>query len=183
MSKELPQYSKKKIIIYGIVGGLVGGFVMYIVMTALMIQMGMGPNCFVIIMGLIIGQPYDKALIPGFVAHFAVSAAIGAIFGFVISSSKKLQVRNYSKGIGLGIAKGVIVFAVLFVPLVMILMPPQMDVVMEMMMMDDMGMEHDMMMSNEEMLSMILWVAFFSHIAYGVVLGVIVSKPAKKVTQ
>ncbi len=76
-----------------------------------------------------------------------------------------------------------IVFGVLFVPLVMILMPPQMDVVMEMMMMDDMGMEHDMMMSNEEMFSMILWVGFFSHIAYGAVLGIIVSKPAKKVTQ
>ncbi len=83
-----------RIIIYGIIGGLVGGFVMYIVMTALMIQMDMGPNCFVIIMGLIIGQPYDKALIPGFVVHFAVSAVIGAIFGFIISSSKKLQLSG-----------------------------------------------------------------------------------------
>ncbi len=176
-------YQKKKIIIPSIIGGLAGGFSMYIVMTALMIQIGMGPNCFVIIMGLIIGQPYDKALIPGFVVHFAVSAAVGAIFGFIISSSKKLQVRNYSKGIGLGTAKGVIVFAVLFVPIVMILLPPQMDVLMEMMMIDDMGMEHDMMISNEEMLSMILWVGFFSHIAYGAVLGAIVSKPAKKITQ
>lgn len=182
LSKELPQYSKKKIIIYGIIGGLVGGFVMYIIMTALMVQIGMDPNCFVIIMGLIIGQPYDKALIPGFVVHFAVSAAIGAIFGFIISSSKKLQPSGYSKGIGLGIAKGVIVFGVLFVPLVMILMPPQVDVVMEMMM-DDMGMEHDMMISTEEMRSMMLWVGFFSHIIYGAVLGIIVSKPAKKVTQ
>ena len=183
MSIEPLQSPKKKIVIYGIIGGLVGGFVMYIIMTALMVQIGMDPNCFVIIMGLIIGQPYDKALIPGFVVHFAVSAAIGAIFGFIISSSKKLQPSGYSKGIGIGIAKGVIVFGVLFVPLVMILMPPQVDVVMEMMMMDDMGMEHDVMVSTEEMRSMMLWVGFFSHIAYGAMLGVIVSKPAKKLTQ
>jgi len=62
-------YPKKVALGSGIVGGIAGGVVMYRIMSMLMTQIGMGANCFAIIMGLITGQSYENALYPGVTAH------------------------------------------------------------------------------------------------------------------
>ncbi|TBR09197.1 MAG: hypothetical protein EPO62_05315 [Candidatus Nitrosotenuis sp.] len=142
MTMEPVLYPKKTALGSGIVGGIAGGVVMYGVMSALMTQIGMGANCFAIIMGLITGQSYEHALIPGITAHFLTSIAIGAAFGAIINV-KKFQIRGFGKAIGLGIATGVIAYAVIFVPIAMTVLPPHMMDLMKMMPMDDMGMPHD----------------------------------------
>src|SRR2546428_12698864 len=125
-------YPKKVALGAGIVGGIAGGAVMYGVMSIVMTQIGMGANCFAIILGLITGQSYENALGPGITAHFLTSIAIGTIFGAVITV-KKLEIRGFGKGIGLGIATGAIAFAVIFLPIAMTVMPQHMMDIMKMM--------------------------------------------------
>lgn len=76
MTMEPILYPKKVALGAGIVGGITGGAVMYGMMSTLMTQIGMGANCFAIIMGLITGQSYENALYPGITAHFLTSIAI-----------------------------------------------------------------------------------------------------------
>jgi len=145
---EAIQYSKKTAIGSGIVGGITGGAVMYGIMSILMTQIGMGANCFAILMGLISGQSYEKALVPGITAHFLTSIAIGVIFGAVINI-KKFHIHGFGKGVGLGIATGVIAYVVIFLPIAITALPPHMMDVMKMMpMTGETGMSENGMKSN-----------------------------------
>jgi uncharacterized membrane protein YagU involved in acid resistance len=89
--------------------------------------------------GLVTGQSYENALGPGITAHFLTSIAIGVIFGVVITT-KKLEIRGFGKGIGFGIATGVIAYAVIFLPISMTVLPPHMMDLMKMMPMGNTGM-------------------------------------------
>ena len=137
MTMEAIQYTKKVALGAGIVGGITGGAVMYGIMSVIMTQIGMGANCFAIIMGLITGESYENALGPGITAHFLTSIAIGVAFGAVITIPK-LQIRRFGKGIGLGIATGLIAYAVIFLPIAMTSLPPHMMDLMKMMPMGSM---------------------------------------------
>jgi hypothetical protein len=132
MTSQTIQYRAKKSIGAGIIGGIAGGAAMYGIMSVLMSMIGMGPNCFAIIMGLITGQSYEAALGPGIAAHFGTSIAIGAIFGAIVSTPK-LQIMGFKKGIALGTATGIIAYVVIFLPVAMTAMPPHMMDLMKMM--------------------------------------------------
>ena len=110
---------------------------MYGIMSIVMTQIGMGANCFAIIMGLITGESYENALGPGITAHFLTSIAIGVAFGAIITT-KKLQIRGFGKGIGLGVATGIIAYVVIFLPIAMTALPPHMMDLMKMMPMGNM---------------------------------------------
>ncbi len=131
-------YSKKAALGAGIVGGIAGGAIMYGIMSAIMTQIGMGANCFAIIMGLITGESYQNALGPGITAHFLTSIAVGVAFGAVITIPR-LQIKGFGKGIGLGVATGLIAYAVIFLPIAMTALPPHMMDLMKMMPMGNMG--------------------------------------------
>jgi len=114
-------------ITYGAIGGFVGGLLMYAIMSGVMLAIGMGANCFAIIIALITGQQYSSGLIPlGVAVHLITSTAIGAIFGVVIGSVNKLRITGFGRGIGFGVATGLIAFVVLFMPIAMTVMPPKM---------------------------------------------------------
>ena len=51
-------------IVFGAIGGFVGGLVMYAVMSGVMEAIGMGANCFAVILSLITGQPFSNSLVP-----------------------------------------------------------------------------------------------------------------------
>jgi hypothetical protein len=114
-------------IIYGAIGGFVGGLVMYAVMSGVMLAVNMGANCFAVIVALITGQPYSNGLVPlGVSVHLITSTVIGAIFGMIISTVKKLRITGFAKGIGFGVATGLIAFVLIFLPIAMTVMPPKM---------------------------------------------------------
>jgi hypothetical protein len=135
---ETVQYPRGRSIGAGIAGGIAGGAAMYGVMSGLFTMMGLGPNCFAIIMGMITGQSYEAAIGPGLAAHFGTSIVIGAIFVAVVST-KKLQITGFPKGIGLGVATGVIAYLVIFLPISMTVMPSHMIDLMKMMPMGKMA--------------------------------------------
>src|ERR671931_1565655 len=134
-------------IVFGAIGGFVGGLVMYAVMSGVMEAIGMGANCFAVILALITGQPFSNSLVPiGLAIHLITSTVIGAIFGVVISSINKLRVNRFARGISFGVAAGLIAFVVLFLPIAMIAMPPKMMELMKMMPMS--GSSSSQMMSS-----------------------------------
>src|SRR5215831_13665976 len=113
--------------IYGAVGGFVGGLVMYAVMSAVMLAIDMGANCFAVIIALITGQQYSNGLVPlGVSVHLITSTVIGVIFGLVIGGVNKLKITGFVKGIGFGVATGLIAFVIIFLPIAMTVMPPKM---------------------------------------------------------
>lgn len=121
-------------VIFGAIGGFVGGLMMYAVMSGVMQAIGMGANCFAVILALITGQPFSNSLVPiGFAIHLITSTVIGAIFGVVISSINKLRIKKFARGIGFGVATGLIAFVIIFVPVAMFAMPPKMMDLMKMM--------------------------------------------------
>src|SRR5215217_4242260 len=133
-------------VIFGAIGGFVSGLVMYAVMSGVMEAIGMGANCFAVILALITGQPFSNSLVPiGLTIHLVISTIIGAIFGVVITSINKLRINGFARGIGFGVATGLIAFVVLFLPIAMIAMPPKMIELMKMM---PMGSGSSQMMSS-----------------------------------
>jgi TM2 domain-containing membrane protein YozV len=114
-------------VIYGAIGGLAGGLIMYAVMSAVMLAIDMGANCFAVIIALVTGQQYSNGLVPsGVSVHLITSTMIGAIFGLVIGGVNKLRITGFVKGIGFGIATGLIAFVIVFLPIAMSVMPPKM---------------------------------------------------------
>jgi len=114
-------------IIYGAIGGFIGGLVMYAVMSGIMLAINLGANCFAVIIALITDQPYSNGLVPlGVSIHLITSTVIGAIFGLVISAVNKLRITGFAKGIGFGVATGLIAFVIIFLPIAMTVMPPKM---------------------------------------------------------
>ena len=121
-------------IIFGAIGGFIGGLVMYVIMSGVMQAIGMGANCFAVILALITGQPFSNSLVPlGLAIHLITSTVIGIIFGVVISSINKLRIKEFAKGVGFGVATGLIAFVIMFLPIAMVAMPPKMMDLMKMM--------------------------------------------------
>jgi hypothetical protein len=134
MTQSTLQRPIRKGIIFGAIGGFAGGLVMYAVMSGVMQAIGMGANCFAVILALISGQPFSNNLVPlGLGIHLITSAVIGIIFGVVISSIKKLRIKGFARGIGFGVATGLIAFVIIFLPIAMIAMPPKIMDLMKMM--------------------------------------------------
>jgi hypothetical protein len=97
------------------------------VMSGVMLAVNMGANCFAVIVALITGQPYSNGLVPlGVSVHLITSTVIGAIFGMIISTVNKLRITGFAKGIGFGVATGLIAFVIIFLPIAMTVMPPKM---------------------------------------------------------
>src|SRR5919108_3255203 len=114
-------------VIYGAIGGLAGGLIMYAVMSAVMLAIDMGANCFAVIIALITGQQYSNGLVPlGVSVHLITSTVIGVIFGLVISGVNKLKITGFARGIGFGVATGLIAFVIIFLPMALTVMPPKM---------------------------------------------------------
>jgi len=160
-------------IIFGTIGGIVGGIVMMAIMIGMFGMMNLPSDTFAKLIGMTMGQQPQSASGVGMAIHLLSSIVIGAIFGAVTSSIKKIGITGYGRGIAFGTATGVIAFIVLFLPVMMGAMPTQMMSLMKMMngtMYP--AMSSQMIMTQMQKLQpMILGGAFLAHIIYGAILG------------
>lgn len=165
-------YSVRKGIATGILAGIMGGIVMFGPMMGMMGMLNLPSDLFPKVIGMSMGQSVESASMTGMVIHFVPSVVIGLIFGAVINTSR-LSITSYKKGISLGIVAGIISFVVLFLPVMMTIMPPSMTSLMKMM---NPGTTDEMIMSQmQKMQPTLLAGSLFSHIIYGLVLGVVSS--------
>jgi hypothetical protein len=115
------QYSAKK----GIGYGAFGGFIAIVAFTGIMLWMpiieGLPTGSFIAALGSsIVGNTSDAVLrgIIGFGIVLAQGVIVGIIFGIVTSKIKALHPSSKKRGVGFGLATGIIAFVILYMSFV-----------------------------------------------------------------
>ena len=161
--------SPRKRIYAGITGGLVGGITMEIPMVILAIVMGMPVDSFQSLLGMLFGSKPESASLVGMGIHLFVGMAIGAIFGIIADSSKKLRINGFKRGIGLGIIPGMIAMIIIGLPVLFVFIPP---VMMKMILMMNPQITEQIAMQQLQGIQMLMIIGtFVGHIIYGITLG------------
>lgn len=75
------------------------------------------PGTFYKMIGMAFGQGPETDVYVGFLLHMITATAIGIIYMIISNSTKKLHVTSVYKGLATGVITGVVVWAVLFLPL------------------------------------------------------------------
>lgn len=165
---------------FGAIGGFVAGLVMapFFMLTAIMA--GMPTNTIPIAIGLAFGASQDNnAMMIGSGLHMLTSTLIGIIFGAVTAAASKLRITSFRKGVGEGLATGMIAFAVLFIPISMFVMSP---VLVQMMMQMDLSLTQQQAMSVlQQGIPLMIGIGILEHLVYGAVLGAVTSALMLKV--
>ncbi len=82
------------------------------------------PGTFYRMIGMAFGQGPPNDLYVGFLLHMVTATIIGIAYMIISNSAKKLYIGSVFKGLGTGIITGVVVWAVLFIPLHFAVMMP-----------------------------------------------------------
>lgn len=168
--------SRKRTTYSGIIGGLAGGLTMEIPMIVLAILMGMPADSFVSLLGMLLGATPDHASIDGMIIHLFVGMSIGAIFGIIVNSSKKLKLSGFKKGISLGIISGLIAMLIIGVPVLFVFMPP----LMTNMMLAQQIPENVIKEQLQGLQMLMLIGSLVGHLIYGLTLGIFATAILKK---
>jgi hypothetical protein len=75
------------------------------------------PGTFYKMIGMALGQGPSTDVYLGFLMHMVTATVIGIIYMIISNSVKKLYIGSVPKGLATGIITGVVVWAVLFLPL------------------------------------------------------------------
>ncbi len=170
-------YTTGKSVAAGALGGAVAGAVMIIPMMIANMQIGLPADIFPVLLGRMMGQGPATAVGVGIGIHMLASTIIGVIFG-AVTSTDKLRLTSFGKGIGLGIATGIIAFVILFLPMTMTVLPQQMMALMQMM--NPNAPSAMVMQKLQAMMPMMIGGSILAHIIYGAVLGVVATAIIRK---
>jgi hypothetical protein len=157
----------------GAVCGLVGAWAIFGLLLAAGAQLGLPPQTFYPMVGVSLGQNEEwPAVYLGFVLHMITAAIIGIVYMIIADRVKWLRIDGSTlKAFVTGVMTGVVVWAVLFVPLHFLLMKPTLQ---NMLLISPSGSaphltaERLVQMSNS-----ILYGALAIHFVFGAVLGFI----------
>lgn len=110
----------------GTVCGLVAAWAIFGMILAVGAQLGLPPGTFYQLVGVSLGIHAEwPAIYTGFVLHMITGAIIGIIYMIVSDRVRKLRTDSSTlKAFVTGVATGIVVWAVLFVPLHFFLMQP-----------------------------------------------------------
>lgn len=122
--KYYEKYSILKGIVYGAIAGVVAGFIMAPFLMASAAAIGLPANSILLVYGLAFGAPQHNAMTVGISLHLLASAIIGVVFGSITSMVDRFRITGIGKGIAEGLVTSMIAFAVLFIPISMLVLPP-----------------------------------------------------------
>jgi len=110
----------------GSVSGLVAAWAIFGMILAVGAQLGLPPGTFYQMVGVSLGIDEEwPAIYLGFVMHMITGAIIGIVYMIISDRVRKLRTDSSTlKAFATGIATGIAVWAVLFVPLHFFLMQP-----------------------------------------------------------
>ena len=110
----------------GTVSGLVAAWAIFGMILAVGAQLGLPPGTFYQMVGVSLGIDAEwPAIYLGFVMHMITGAIIGIVYMIISDRVRKLRTDSSTlKAFATGIATGIAVWAVLFVPLHFFLMQP-----------------------------------------------------------
>lgn len=141
----------------GIVGGIVGVTIMTVILIGSKMMMGMPAFADFFVMGTFVGGNTGSAIGAGFVAHYLVGIADGAIFATIVTSVSRFRLTSWGKAVGLGLIFGFILWLIVFIPVTMGGFAP--------IMMSMMG------PAAAKMLPMVLGISLMEHLLYGISVG------------
>ena len=110
----------------GTVSGLVAAWAIFGMILAIGAQLGLPPGTFYQMVGVSLGIDEEwPAIYLGFVMHMITGAIIGIVYMIISDRVRKLRTDSSTlKAFATGVATGIVVWAVLFVPLHFFLMQP-----------------------------------------------------------
>jgi hypothetical protein len=155
----------------GTVSGLVAAWAIFGMILAVGAQLGLPPGTFYQMVGVSLGIDEEwPAIYLGFVMHMITGAIIGIVYMIVSDRVRKLRTDSSTlKAFATGVATGIAVWAVLFVPLHFFLMQPTLQ---NMLLTSPLGSPEQL--TAERLLQMsdsILYGALAIHFVFGGVLG------------
>jgi uncharacterized membrane protein YagU involved in acid resistance len=101
----------------GIIAGLTAAWAIFGLFLAIDSELNLPPGTFYKMIGIAIGVNSSYAVYVGFLLHMITAIVIGIIYSTLSESVEKLYITSVLKGLGTGILTGVVVWAVLFLPL------------------------------------------------------------------
>jgi hypothetical protein len=108
----------------GIAAGQAGAWAIFGLILAIDATIVASPGTFYTMIGMAFGAGPSSDVYVGFFLHMATATIIGIAYMIISNSVKKLYISSVFKGLGTGILTGVVVWAVLFVPLNFAVMQP-----------------------------------------------------------
>jgi hypothetical protein len=155
----------------GTVSGLVAAWAIFGMILAVGAQLGLPPGTFYQMVGVSLGIDEEwPAIYLGFVMHMITGAIIGIVYMIISDRVRKLRTDSSTlKAFATGVATGIAVWAVLFVPLHFFLMEPTLQ---NMLLTSPLGSPEQL--TAERLLQMsdsILYGALAIHFVFGGVLG------------
>jgi hypothetical protein len=155
----------------GTVSGLVAAWAIFGMILAVGAQLGLPPGTFYQMVGVSLGIDAEwPAIYLGFVMHMITGALIGIVYMIISDRVRKLRTDSSTlKAFATGVATGIAVWAVLFVPLHFFLMQPTLQ---NMLLTSPPGSPEQL--TSERLLQMsdsILYGALVIHFVFGGVLG------------
>jgi hypothetical protein len=124
------RYPNSVVAKYGLVGGFIAVLIMTILILAMDVMMGFPADAFFTMIGLAMSIPMAQAALMGGAIHIFMGTIFGATTGVVANSTpyfrNKFIGRGTSRATILGLLSGTTLFAILFTPLLTLLMPPAM---------------------------------------------------------
>ena len=156
----------------GIVCGLVAAWAIFGMILAVGAQLGLPPGTFYQMVGVSLGINAEwPAIYAGFVLHMITGAIIGIVYMIVSDRVRQLRTDSTFKAFGTGVSTGIVVWAVLFIPLHSFLIEPTLQ---NMFLTSPAG--SPMHLTAERLIQMsdsILYGALAIHFVFGAVLGLI----------
>lgn len=102
----------------GVLCGLVGAWAIFGMLLAVGGQLGLPPGTFYQMVGLSLGVDEEwPAIYLGFLLHMITGSIIGIVYMVVSDRVNILHITSTVKAVGTGVATGIAVWAILFIPL------------------------------------------------------------------
>jgi hypothetical protein len=101
----------------GLIAGLTAAWAIFGFILAIDSELNLPPGTFYKMIGIAFGVSSLYAVYAGFLLHMITGIIIGVIYSTLSENVKKLNITSVYKGLGTGILTGVVVWAILFLPL------------------------------------------------------------------
>jgi hypothetical protein len=108
----------------GIIAGLTAAWAIFGFFLAIDSELNLPPGTFYKMIGMAFGVGSSYAVYVGFLLHMITGTVIGVIYSTLSQNIKILYITSVYKGVGTGVLTGVVVWAILFLPLNYGLMQP-----------------------------------------------------------
>jgi hypothetical protein len=153
----------------GMIAGLTAAWAIFGLFLALDQDMGLEPGGLFKMVGIAFGIDPSYAVYVGFLLYMVTAVIIGIVYSAITRRIKLLYINSVLKGVGTGILAGIIVWAVLFLPINYAIMQPTLQTIL--VESDPSSSQYTLAKNLMELSNTIFWGSLSLHIVFGGVMG------------